>query len=177
MKKIFMTMMVAMVAMVASAQVYVGGNFGIASVSVDGADDDETIYSLLPEIGYKFSDEIAVGAEFGWSKAGLSHYNGELTITNLNRTFEINPYLRYTFFQSKVVNAFVDASVGYCHYNGAEDVYSVGLKPGVEVKLNKFSLISRLGFLGYAKDKNYDSEVWGMDFGGQDLTFGLLYNF
>ncbi len=51
MKKFFMTLAVVMIAVCANAQVYLGGNVGIASVDY-GGDDDETIYSLLPEIGY-----------------------------------------------------------------------------------------------------------------------------
>ena len=70
MKKFFMTLAVVMIAVCANAQVYLGGNVGIASVDY-GGDDDETIYSLLPEIGYKFNDNWAAGVMFGWSKACL----------------------------------------------------------------------------------------------------------
>lgn len=76
MKKFFMTLAVVMIAVCANAQVYLGGNVGIASVDY-GGDDDETIYSLLPEIGYKFNDNWAAGVMFGWSKAGLQIDNGE----------------------------------------------------------------------------------------------------
>lgn len=43
MKKFFMTLAVVMIAVCANAQVYLGGNVGIASVDY-GGDDDETIY-------------------------------------------------------------------------------------------------------------------------------------
>lgn len=79
MKKFFMTLAVVMIAVCANAQVYLGGNVGIASVDY-GGDDDETIYSLLPEIGYKFNDNWAAGVMFGWSKAGLQIDNGEFAI-------------------------------------------------------------------------------------------------
>lgn len=51
MKKFFMTLAVVMIAVCANAQVYLGGNVGIASVDNGGKDDDVTVYSLLPEIG------------------------------------------------------------------------------------------------------------------------------
>ena len=118
MKKIYMTLVAAMFAVCASAQVYVGGNVGIASV--DNGHDDETVYSLLPEVGYK-------------------------------------------------------------HYNGAGDKWSVGLKPGVELKLSKFSLVAHVGFIGYEKNDNdgraADTSKWGLDFDGNNITLGLYYNF
>lgn len=97
MKKFFMTLAVVMIAVCANAQVYLGGNVGIASVDY-GGDDDETIYSLLPEIGYKFNDNWAAGVMFGWSKAGLQIDNGEFATSErlTTHTFEISPYARYT---------------------------------------------------------------------------------
>lgn len=182
MKKIYMTMVALMIAVCASAQVYVGGNFGIASVD-NGGDDDETIYSFLPEIGYKINSDWAIGANFGWSKANLQIQNGQLASQSdlKAQTFEINPYVRYTFLQGKLVNVFCDGAFGYKHYNGAADQYSVGLKPGVELKLDKFSLIAHVGFIGWEqmKYKHGDGKtsVWGMDFDGNNISLGVFYNF
>ena len=178
MKKICLTIVAALFAVCANAQVYVGGNFGIASID-NGGDDDITVYSLLPEIGYKLNSEWAVGASLGWSKGGLQNYDGSLATTTFSttHTFEVNPYVRYTFLQGKMVNVFCEGGVGYKHYNGADDVYSIGLKPGVELKMDKFSLITRLGFIGYEKNDNNDTSVWGMDFDSNNITLGIIYNF
>ena len=73
MKKIYMTLVAVMFAVCASAQVYVGGNVGIASYEVN--DHDETVYSLLPEVGYKFNDDWAAGVMFGWSTATVSRWS------------------------------------------------------------------------------------------------------
>ena len=104
MKKIYMTLVAVMFAVCASAQVYVGGNVGIASVD-NGGDDDETVFSFLPEVGYKFNDDWAAGVMFGWSKGNLSS-NGSLDYSGARGTFEINPYARYTFLHSKLINVF-----------------------------------------------------------------------
>lgn len=179
MKKIYMTLVAAMFAVCASAQIYVGGNVGIASV--DNGHDDETVYSLLPEVGYKFNDNWAAGVMFGWSKGNLSNNAGSLSTSGLQNTFEINPYARYTFFHSDLVNVFCDGGFGYKHYNGAGDKWSVGLKPGVELKLSKFSLVAHVGFIGYEKNDNdgraADTSKWGLDFDGNNITLGLYYNF
>lgn len=183
MKKIYMTLVAMMVAVCASAQVYVGGNLGVASVD-NGGDDDETIYSVLPEIGYKLSDDWAVGASFGWSKAGLNISSGELGTSYSDittHTFEVNPYVRYTFLHGSLVNVFCDGAFGYKHYNGTANQYSLGLKPGVELKLDKFSLVAHVGFLGWEqlKYENHGGKatVWGMDFDGNNISLGVYYNF
>lgn len=87
MKKIIMTLVVALFTIGASAQVYLGGNVGIASVD-NGDDDDETIYSLLPEVGYKFNNEWAAGVLFGWSKGDLSYVDNGLGFSGTANTFE-----------------------------------------------------------------------------------------
>lgn len=179
MKKIFMTLAAAVLAISASAQVYVGGNVGIASTKIQGG-DSETTYKFLPEIGYNFNNDWAVGVEFGWGKG--TPVSIEDADSNV-KTFEVNPYVRYTFLHSKYINVFMDGALGYKHYNGVGDNYSIGLKPGVSVNLNKnFSFVAHVGFLGY---KDYDpktegvksSNAWGLDLDGNNITFGLYYNF
>ncbi len=180
MKKICMTLVAALFAVCASAQVYLGGNVGIASVD-NGGDDDVTLYSLLPEVGYKFNDNWAAGVLFGWSKGSLSYKNNDLASDgSTTHTFEINPYARFTFLHGKLINVFCDGGFGYKHYNGLGDQYSIGLKPGVELKLDKFSLVAHVGFLGYQKadlDHGGEASIWGMDFDGNNISLGVYYNF
>lgn len=177
MKKFYITLVTLFVAMAASAQVYVGGNFGITSVD-NGGDDDETYYSFMPEIGYSFNQNWAAGVTFGWDKGNL------FSTKNGYSQFSIEPYARYTFFSGKMIDVFCDGAVGYAHgyTNGVDiDAYSIGLKPGVALKLDKFSLVAHVGFLGYqqAKENNTDEKAteWGMNLKGNNLTLGLYYNF
>ncbi len=168
-----MIMVVAAMAISANAQVYVGGGFGIGSTSIDGG-DDETTYKFVPEIGYSFDKEWAVGAAFGWegSKSG-------------DKVVSVNPYVRWTFLHTNMVNVFVDGTVGYAHYygNGNDtDAFQFGLKPGVAVNLNKnLSFVAHVGFLGYEHAKNNNNDVkadsWGLDLDGRNMVFGLYYNF
>lgn len=177
MKKIVLTLVAAVVAVCASAQVYVGGNVGIASVKVGDA-DAETSYKFIPEIGYQFSNDWAIGIVFGWGKGN------PVTVENVNasaNTFELNPYARYTFLRSKMVSAFMDGSVGYKHYSNYGDEYAFGIKPGVSLDFNRnFSLVAHVGFLGY---KNYkpdfgsSSNAWGVDLDTNNITLGAILKF
>lgn len=173
MKKLFLTMVVAVMAISANAQVYVGGGFGIASTSVDGG-NDVTSYKFVPEVGYAFNNEWAVGAAFGWEGSDKGP-----------KTVSVNPYVRWTFGRGNLVNVFVDGGGEYAHIygNGADtDAFSFGLKPGVAVNISKhLSFVSHVGFLGYthAKDNNTDTKAdeWGLDLDWRNVTFGLYYNF
>ena len=65
-----MTLAVAFVAVAANAQVYVGGNVGIASSKI-GNGDNVTTYKVLPEVGYNINKDWAVGTTLGWGKGSL----------------------------------------------------------------------------------------------------------
>lgn len=173
-----MTLVAIVITFSASAQVYMGGNVGLSRVKSDGA-DAETQYSLLPEVGYNINTDWAIGVEFGWTKGSMNEL-----YTNNMRTFEVAPYARYTIFHSRLVNAFIDGTISYGHVNGTADLYTVGLKPGVAVNLVKnLSFVAHIGFLGY-KEVDYndnikaaDTNVWGLNLDGNNIQFGILYNF
>ena len=60
--------------------------------------------------------------------------------------------------------------------------WSVGLKPGVAVNLNqKLSFVAHVGFAGWKSEKaegaSDDNHVWGVDLDGNNVTFGVYYNF
>ena len=178
-----MTFVAAVMAVSASAQVYVGGNVGIASYDpgYEGS-KSETVYSVLPEIGYSFDSDWAAGVAFGWSKGALRQ--NDLTFdSDMTHTFEVNPYVRYTAIKGKVVNVFVDGAFGYKHYNDLGNSWSLGLKPGVAVNLNdKLSFVAHAGFLGWTTSKPdvdgaKSTNTFGFDLDGSDLSFGFYYNF
>lgn len=177
MKKLFLTMFVAVLAIGAQAQVYVGGGIGLGTAKYDNGFNDEsvTLYKLQPEIGYVFDDNFAAGVAFGWAGA----------TKNRQKSVSVNPYVRYTFAKFNMVSVFVDGTVGYEHKYGGTlhtDEFQAGLKPGVAVALNnKLSFVAHVGFLGYESVKNVDTKAkvntFGLDLDGNALSFGLYYNF
>lgn len=183
MKKILMTFAVALIAVAANAQVYVGGNLGIASSKINGG-DNVTTYKVLPEIGYGINKNWAIGTTIGFGKGTPVEIEGES-----RNYFAIAPYARYTFVHSKYVNVFVDGGFGYAHYNGKENdgistnAWAVGLQPGVAVNLNsKVSFVAHVGFAGWKSVKDdykgaKSSDAWGVDVDGNNVTFGVYYNF
>lgn len=187
MKKFLLSLAAAtMLTVSANAQVYLGGNFGVSS-SKAGDNDSQTEYAVLPEVGYNFNNDWAVGTVVGFGK-GTPMGIAETNSVGSRNYFTVQPYVRYTFVHSKYVNVFTDLGFGYTHYNHADlnspsvNRWQVGLKPGVSVNLsNKLSFVAHVGFVGWKQDKykdvDYKVRDWGADFNGNNLTFGLYYNF
>ena len=176
MKKIFMTLAAVCVAATMNAQGYIGGGIGLQSTSHDG--NTNTTIKLMPEVGYNLNDSWALGIALGYGevKAG----------DDKDKVFTVNPYARYTFAKFDKVNLFVDGVVDYTHTDFAGDknnTFAVGLKPGVAVNLNeKLSFVAHVGFLGYENSKDdYDGakavNTFGVALDGNDLSFGVYYNF
>lgn len=186
MKKVLMTLAVAFIAVAANAQVYVGGNVGIASSKIGDA-DAVTTYKVLPEIGYNINQNWAIGTTAGWGKGNPVKIEDEPQKTQ--NYFTVEPYVRYTVVRSKYINAFVDGGFGYTHFNHAHgaaasvNAWSVGVKPGISVNLSpKVSFVAHVGFAGWKSakadvDGAKSSDAWGVDLDGNNVTFGVYYNF
>ena len=127
----------------------------------------ETLFSVIPEVGYNFNEKWAVGLEVGYSHEGS--YD-ELIFS---------PFARFTYYRNNLVSLFVDGNIGYCgdfDINGVE----IGLKPGIALNLNKhFSLQAKFGFLGYRNDyEGKLSDGFGIDLNPANaLSFGIHYEF
>ncbi len=178
MKKIMMTLAAVCVAATMNAQVYVGGSLGFQTTSCDG--DSETLFQILPEIGYSLNDNWAVGVTVGYGedKAKVSGATAKI------KSFKVAPYARYTFLKLDKVNLFLDGGVDYIHndYAGTKtNAFGVGIKPGVAVNLNdKLSFVAHAGFLGYNREKADGAEAvntFGVGVDGNNLSFGVYYNF
>lgn len=181
MKKFFAIAVLALAAASASAQAYVGGSFGLTR----NATDNETNFTLAPEVGYNLDSTWAIGTTVAYS---YTYHNGYKT--NLGG---IAPYARYTYFRAvdNRLSLFVDGTFslgfGKTKYEDYESdtafIWGIGFRPGVSFNITKnFGLETHLGFLGYeganddAKAAGYD-EKFGFDFTSMNLTFGFYYNF
>ena len=174
MKKIVMLLFVVCAAMTASAQVYMGGTAGFWSNDKDDA--DQTSFTIAPEIGYNFNEKWAIGAELGYRYAKEPDFK--------RNAFFVAPYARYTYCETGVVRLFLDGGAGFTSVkieDNRTNGFEIGIKPGVAIKLNdKFSLITKVGFLGYRDDYFTDFATesgFGLNLSGADLRFGFQVNF
>lgn len=178
MKKFLFTLVAAVVTLTASAQVYVGGEVGLWR----NWNDNKTTFEILPEVGYNLNENWAIGTSIGYA---YNYADGE----KINAV-EVAPYARYTYAKFDAVSLFLDGGFGFMTYKvtprhgksgDSQNAWQVGIKPGVKVDLtSKLSFVAHVGFFGY-QDSD-EATIWGEDgFGfqlnGNNLNFGLYYNF
>lgn len=194
MKKLFLSLIVAVCSLAASAQAYVGGQVGLWR----NTDANHTSFNLAPELGYKLSDQWELGLSIGFAH---NYYDG----TKVNG-FEVDPYVRYTVAKAGPVSFFIDGGFGFAtakakkgdRKSDSYNMWQIGIKPGVKVSLSKkVDFIASMGFLGYrdnddvkvtgidaiddifedASPSVYGEKGFGFDFSTSNLKFGLIYNF
>ncbi|MBP3227744.1 MAG: outer membrane beta-barrel protein [Bacteroidaceae bacterium] len=183
MKRTLLTALVLLTSTLgASAQFYAGGRLGWWR---DG-DTHHKRFTIQPEVGYQWNEELTFGALFGYyndrsPRVKENPLPGDDATTT--RSFELSPYVRYTALQAGPVELFTDFTVGFATSKTtaqqSRNSFRVGFRPGVSVALGKsFYAVAHTGFLGYA-----DSEVglyrdgFGFDISRNDLTFGIFYRF
>lgn len=192
MKKVFLTVALAAASLAASAQVYVGGEVGFWR----NTDANHTNFNIKPEIGYNLSDkwDLGIGIGFNHDYNGVGKFDGETLLKAKTNSFEVDPYARWSFVKFGPVKLFLDMGFGINTYKVKGEVmghdvdgdaqvgWRVGVQPGVKVSLAKnVDFIAHMGFLGYQDADDdysaYGENGFGFNFSGNNLNFGILYNF
>lgn len=191
MKKILMIAVMAVAAVSANAQWWIGGEIGlnttggsiknkIADVTVTADKTTNVDFTIAPEIGYNINDNWAVAAKLVFKH---DEYNGGIT-----NSFNINPYVRYTFVKAGNFSVFCDGGVSYgiSHDKGDNantNNLSVGLNPGISYAISpKVGLVAHIGDLSYNtswyKDGDYKNTDNKFNVGlWNSISFGAYYNF
>lgn len=188
MKKLFITIAFVAAAMFAQAQFYLGGSIGFdytknpMTGTYAGADKVMSI-SVLPNVGYMFSDKMGVGVEFG-----LSYDKAEFTSLSDTKTtiFQFSPYFRYVFGEIKDFSFYADVKLDFGfgkHNDDSATVFGIGVLPGFAYNLTDnvaivgYLNVVRLGFdmIKYGDDKQTHFGLGVNE--NTPLNVGLVYNF
>lgn len=181
MKKFLLLCFMGVVSMAASAQLYLGGSFGVNRDFTE----NQTEFTLSPEIGYSFNDT--------WGVGGTISYQYKYQKGIKANVFDLNPYVRWTFARvaEDKLHFFVDGGFGIglgdTKYKNFKSetlcIWNIGFKPGVSYSFNEhWTLLTHIGFLGYngandaAKEVGYTNK-FGLDFSSLNLNFGVYYTF
>ena len=157
MKKVLVILALSLMAFTAKAQVYVGGTLSFSGVK------DQAVFSVAPEAGYNFNDNMAAGASLG------------LSFSKGMTSFAIDPYFRYYFAELGPVRFFGDGHFNFTNVavRDAEgtSTWGIGVRPGIAVNLNdSWSIVTHVASLGY----------YGGAFGfhlNPGYTVGVYYEF
>lgn len=162
MKKLILVLTLAVMAVSAHAQVYLGGSFNFSAKK-------NAQVSILPEVGYAFSDNMAAGLVVGYANdESVTWLEGASAVL-------IAPYFRYTFINAGPVRLFVDAEfqIGIVNEgNQSAANWNLGIRPGLALPItDHLSFVGHFGRLGYY-EKTFS-------FGVNASTFlaGIYYSF
>ena len=172
MKKLFLMAFVAICAVSANAQVWIGGNLGYDYDSNFGGEKVHAL-SISPEIGFNISDKWAIACNLDYT------FGKVVDGYNVN-TFTINPYVRYTFAKAGIASFFVDGGfeggLQKVEDLDATSIFGIGVQPGVALQISKkVCLVTKLGYLGYRHTDDRDQFGFGVN--NETTTFGAYYAF
>lgn len=179
MKKFLLTAVVAVFALAANAQVWVGGSLGASTSkhSYDGHElYKENAVKIAPTIGYTYNDDWDFALDLIYK-----HNDGKEINSN---SFGFAPYARYKFVKAGAFKAFVEGGFSYenTHVSGVDknvNSWEIFIRPGVSYDLSKkVTIDAKLGALNYQFDKqgDYKTNTFGLDL-HSDVQFGVYYNF
>lgn len=189
MKKSLLAVAFAMVAMVSSAQIYVGGSLGLNSTankhSYDGTTTSHSGRNTLtfaPEVGWIMDDTWSFGATLNYTS--ITNKNKISETSNSSSSWSLNPYARYTFYTSGNLSCFADGVLGIGGPSDNTTKISVAVRPGIALNLTEnISLVSTVNLLSYTsviysnnKQKKTDSN-FNLSANTSNLAFSLYYTF
>ena len=174
MKKFFAIAVVAMIALTANAQTWIGGSFGFdwAKSKADGAKAN-TYWEIAPELGYDLDETWAVAIKVGINS---TKKGDDDAVTG----FVINPYARYKFANLDKLTFFIDGGLAYKTYGKDRgNSFGIGVKPGLAYKVaDGVSLEAKFGGLGwttFSKEAG-NSDIFGLGVDTEDLSFGVFFD-
>lgn len=173
MKKFFAIAVVAMIAISANAQTWLGGSFGFDwEKSKNDHAKAKTSWEIAPEIGYNLDETWAVAIKLG--VASVKHGDND-AVTG----FQVNPYARYTFCEMDKLSFFVDGGVNYTTYGkNAGNSFGIGVQPGLCYKASDtVSLVAKFGYFGWKtySEENANKDQFGLGVDGNALSFGVYF--
>ncbi|MBO5185524.1 MAG: outer membrane beta-barrel protein [Prevotella sp.] len=182
MKKLFLMAAFVVASVAASAQVYVGGSLGFESSKEYKDAETLTSFSIIPEVGYNLSDNLAVGIQLGYASQDIMLAGEDEDVKGTASAFSIAPYARYTFAKSGAASFFVDGGIIFTSYGSDADGsnFGVGLRPGIKFAVSdKVDVVAKTGFLGYSKDNDDlgGGSKFGLSIDNTDLSLGVFFNF
>ena len=157
MKKLLLILVAGFIALTANAQVYLGGG-----VSFVGSKDNNSAFAFIPEIGYQFHGDMAIGTSVGVGASG--------GMTQIS----VSPYFRYYFLNLGPARMFADAMFEFDQfkYQGqSATTWGVGLCPGLAFSLSDhWSVVTRFLTLAYMAD------TFTVNF-NNNCSLGVFYSF
>ena len=164
--------------------VLVGGNIGFTSEKIEqqGVETKNNSFAFSPKVGYQFTDNWTVGAEFGIATSKGTVLNNETKYNDLR----IGAFARYSVPLNDTFSVFADFGAGFQNQNNKSyindslateskaDGFYVGVTPALFINMKKgFGLNFSIGGLEY-ETLSYDTS--DTDYSNFNFNFGRTVN-
>jgi long-subunit fatty acid transport protein len=162
------------------AQWYVGGRISMSQTSERTYPNSTAFYNTIkisPEFGYSFTPQWSIGLNVDFQKCfkkkGFELLSEDGTVTRKTGTVcTLNPYVRFSFFNSDKLSLFVDATASLDVLDTR--YWSAGFCPGISYALtDHFLAVAKAGFFGY----NNEPYKWEANMDLSKLNVSLFYVF
>ena len=196
MKKFMITTMLVAFAMMAQAQIYVGGELGFntsGSKFVPKTGDvvkapRTTTFSIAPVAAYQFSEKIAFGARIGFERETetIFKWSSDGDLKDVTTMFGLGVFANYTCLQFGKFSVLTEAGLAILFANGKRKLgsntddlwkgtgFGLNITPVLAYDLNeKIRLICQLNFLTFGY--NSMSSRWPAN--SDDKTVGSSFGF
>ena len=162
MKKIITLTMLALSALSAQAQFWVGGSMNIIHSKEDNPTAETTgqtttfAFKLMPEVGYHLTDKVALALSAGYKHTYLHDVNNNIPYDESRSTdsYYLTPYVRY-YFNNGRLRLFTNGEIPFSSDDHGTNI-GLALRPGVE-----FEVCPRMGLLCYVGALSYNHSSHG----------------
>lgn len=166
-------------------QKWIGGGIGFSSKKTSELDRANN-FRFKPEIGYQISENMGLGVNLGYTHEEASYQDYYGKYKSILNGFEINPFVRYTFYRNNIISIFTDSGAGFSYLREAGDEgrtrrWNIGFRPGIALNVsNNVAFTGKIGFFGYNHSKydsgyNYDitTKEFKADLDMSQILFGV----
>lgn len=161
-------------------KLWLGGTAGVGYTKhkISGHETTGFNFQVLPEIGYVMNEDVSMGIAVGY---GQYKFDKSRNVATDVKTFQVKPFVRYTFVRLDRVSFFTEGTVGYEWSKFGKGVsemntYEFGLRPGFALHLSdKVNFITKVGFAGYTHSKQGDIKTndFGLNVDMENILFGV----
>ena len=170
-QKWFVIAILLLLAIPAQAQWFIGGRVS-ANLNIK---EQSAGFTLRPDFGYTFKNDIAVGLNVVIDYYGFTRKADENRATSL--TYGLAPYIQYYFVRLGRFSFYLDGGLEVSRYTSPDTTYwrfIPYISPGLGIVLtDHWSFLGTLGRLDY--DSYINSISFSLDGGG--FSAGLYYTF
>lgn len=168
---------------------FISGSVGFSSTKT--GDFKSNSFTISPKAGFFVSDNIAVGAQIGYTSSTQDDFNGFDVVEVKTNEFSVGAFARYYATPASDFSLFGELGVNYntakTEIEGTEvgknNGFEIAVRPGISYFISSnFALEATIGALSYETSKPdadgaESTDTFGLNINLTDVNIGIVYKF